>query len=69
MATVRRPGLNDGIGERLPPSASSVRGPKLVVEKGRTPVLSATDARRLFNAIDVTTVGGLRDPTQVRSPN
>ncbi|NLF73979.1 MAG: tyrosine-type recombinase/integrase [Candidatus Anammoximicrobium sp.] len=41
--------------------ASSVRGPKLVVEKGKTPVLSAADARRLFNAIDVTRVGGLRD--------
>lgn len=41
--------------------ASSVRGPKLVVDKGKTPVLSAADARRLFNAIDVTTIGGLRD--------
>jgi integrase/recombinase XerD len=41
--------------------ASSVRGPKLVVEKGKTPVLSAPDTRRLLNSIDTSQVAGLRD--------
>jgi len=41
--------------------ASSVRGPKHVVKKGRTPVLVAVEARELLNAIDVSTIGGLRD--------
>jgi len=41
--------------------ASSVRGPKIVVEKGKTPVLSAVDTRRLFRSIDVSTIAGLRD--------
>ena len=41
--------------------ASSVRGPKLVIDKGKTPVLSAADTRRLIDTIDVTRVGGLRD--------
>ncbi|MDQ3332635.1 MAG: tyrosine-type recombinase/integrase [Planctomycetota bacterium] len=41
--------------------ASSVRGPKHVVKKGKTPVLSASEARQLLDAIDVTTVIGLRD--------
>jgi integrase/recombinase XerD len=31
--------------------ASSVRGPKHVVKKGKTPVLSAEDARRLLDSI------------------
>ena len=41
--------------------ASSVRGPKYVVKKGKTPVLSAEEARQLLDSIDVTTIGGLRD--------
>lgn len=41
--------------------ASSVRGPKHVVKKGKTPVLSASEARQLLDAIDVSTVIGLRD--------
>ncbi len=41
--------------------ASSVRGPKHVVKKGKTPVLSAEEARQLLDAIDTTTLVGLRD--------
>jgi integrase/recombinase XerD len=41
--------------------ASSVRGPKYVVKKGLTPVLSAREARRLLDSIDTTTIIGLRD--------
>lgn len=38
----------------------SVRGPKHVVKKGKTPVLAADEARVLLNKIDTTTVVGLR---------
>lgn len=41
--------------------AASVRGPKHVVHKGKTPVLSAEQARQLLDSIDVTTINGLRD--------
>jgi site-specific recombinase XerD len=41
--------------------AWSVRGPKHVVKKGKTPVLSATQARELLDSIDTTTLIGLRD--------
>jgi len=41
--------------------ASSVRGPSYVVRKGKTPVLTADDARALLDSIDVSTVLGLRD--------
>jgi site-specific recombinase XerD len=41
--------------------AASVRGPKYVVKKGRTPVLTAAEARRLLDGIDVSTIIGLRD--------
>ena len=41
--------------------ASSVRGPKHVVKRGKTPVLTADQARQLLDAIDVSTIGGLRD--------
>ena len=41
--------------------AWSVRGPKHVVKKGKTPVLTAVQARELLNSIDTTTVIGLRD--------
>jgi len=41
--------------------ASSVRGPKHVVKRGKTPVLSADQARTLLDSIDTTTVAGLRD--------
>lgn len=41
--------------------ASAVRGPKHVVKKGKTPVLSVEEAHELFDAIDVSTIAGLRD--------
>lgn len=41
--------------------ASSVRGPKHVVRKGKTPVLSAAEARALLDSIDTSSVVGLRD--------
>jgi site-specific recombinase XerD len=41
--------------------AHSVRGPKHVVKKGRTPVLDREEARALLKAIDTSTVTGLRD--------
>ena len=41
--------------------AASVRGPKYVVKKGKTPVLSREEARKLLSSIDVSTIGGLRD--------
>jgi integrase/recombinase XerD len=45
---------------RTNPSAS-VKGPKVVITKGKTPVLSAADTRRLLDSIDATTIVGLRD--------
>lgn len=41
--------------------AASVRGPKHVVTKGKTPVLTAGEARQLLDAIDCTKIIGLRD--------
>ena len=41
--------------------ASSVRGPKHVVKRGKTPSLTADEARELLDSIDVTTIRGLRD--------
>lgn len=41
--------------------ASSVRGPRYSIKKGKTPVLSADEARELLDGIDVTTIAGLRD--------
>jgi site-specific recombinase XerD len=41
--------------------AASVRGPKHVVKKGRTPALRAHEARKLLDSIDTTSVAGLRD--------
>ena len=41
--------------------AHSVRGPKHVVKRGKTPVLTADQARQLLDSIDVSTVVGLRD--------
>jgi len=50
------------IGQIVPMNpATSVRGPKHVVKKGKTPVLSAEEARQLFNSIDASHVVGLRD--------
>jgi integrase/recombinase XerD len=41
--------------------ASSVRGPKYVVKRGKTPVLKADEARALFDSIPTDTIVGLRD--------
>ena len=41
--------------------AAAVRGPKHVVTKGATPVLSPAEARRLLEAIDTGTLAGRRD--------
>jgi integrase/recombinase XerD len=41
--------------------ASSVRGPKYSVMRGKTPVLTPTNARRLLNSIDISSLIGLRD--------
>lgn len=41
--------------------AASVRGPRYVVKKGKTPVLQASEARELLDAIDTSTIAGLRD--------
>ena len=50
------------IGQVVPMNpASSVRGPKHVVKRGKTPVLRAEEARQLLDSIDITTIVGLRD--------
>ncbi len=50
------------VGQVMPTNpASSVRGPRHSVKKGKTPVLSAEEARALIDAIDTSTVIGLRD--------
>ena len=41
--------------------AAAVRGPKHVVTKGATPVLSAAEARKLLETIDTGALAGLRD--------
>jgi site-specific recombinase XerD len=50
------------IGQILPINpAAAVRGPRHVVRRGKTPVLDPTEARQLIDAIDISTVIGLRD--------
>ena len=50
------------VGQVMPMNpASSVRGPRHSVRKGKTPVLAAEEARALLDVIDVTTLAGLRD--------
>jgi site-specific recombinase XerD len=50
------------IGQIIPMNpASSVRGPKYVVKRGKTPVLKADQARTLLDSIEIDTIGGLRD--------
>ena len=41
--------------------ASVVRGPKYLVRKGRTPVLSAEETRELLDSIDTASMIGMRD--------
>ncbi len=40
--------------------ASAVRGPKYLVRRGKTPVLSADEARKLLDSIESNTLIGLR---------
>ena len=50
------------IGQVVPTNpATSVRGPKYVIKRGKTPVLSAAEARRLLDSIDTSQLVGLRD--------
>ena len=50
------------IGQVVPHNpAASVRGPKHVVKRGKTPVLKASQARQLLDSIDTTNIVGLRD--------
>jgi site-specific recombinase XerD len=41
--------------------ASAVRGPKYVIKKGKTPVLTPEEARLLLDSIDLSELSGLRD--------
>lgn len=41
--------------------AASVRGPRHVIKKGKTPVLTAEECRRLLQSIDKSTISDLRD--------
>jgi integrase/recombinase XerD len=45
--------------------ASSVRGPKHVVRRGKTPVLTADEARTLLDSIKTDSVVGLRDRAMI----
>jgi integrase/recombinase XerD len=50
------------IGQVVPMNpASSVRGPKHVVHRGKTPVLRAEQARTLIDSINIDSIIGLRD--------
>jgi site-specific recombinase XerD len=50
------------VGQVMPVNpASSVRGLSHVVKRGKTPVLSPEEARRVLDAIDVSSHAGLRD--------
>ncbi len=50
------------IGQIMPTNpAAAVRGPRHIVRRGKTSVLDPAEARQLIDAIDATTVIGLRD--------
>lgn len=50
------------IGQVVPTNpATSVRGPKYVIRRGKTPVLTAEEARTLLDSISTSNVVGLRD--------
>ena len=50
------------IGQIMPTNpAVAVRGPRHIVQRGKTPVLDPAEARQLLDAIDTSTVIGLRD--------
>jgi site-specific recombinase XerD len=50
------------VGQVIPVNpAHAVRGPKYTQRRGKTPVLQADEARALLDAIDTTSLSGLRD--------
>lgn len=50
------------VGQVMPHNpATAVRGPKLVIKRGKTPVLRPEDARLLLDSITTETIVGLRD--------
>lgn len=50
------------LGQIMPTNpAAAVRGPRHVVRRGKTPVLDPAEARQILDAIDMTTIIGLRD--------
>jgi site-specific recombinase XerD len=50
------------VGQVIPINpASSVRGPRHVVKRGKTPILSPEETRRILDTIDVSKPVGLRD--------
>ena len=50
------------IGQIMPLNpAAAVRGPRHIVRRGKTPVLDPAEARQLIDAIDTSSVIGLRD--------
>jgi site-specific recombinase XerC len=50
------------VGQIIPMNpAASVRGPSYSIKRGKTPVLTAEEARQLLDSIDISTVIGLRD--------
>ena len=54
-----RPGIRTGLAEKV---GHAVRGPKhVVVRRGKTPVLTEDQARRLLESIDTSTLVGLRE--------
>jgi len=56
------------VGQVMPMNpAAAVRGPKHSVKKGKTPVLTADEARTLLDAIDTSSIEGLRDRASLRS--
>lgn len=53
-------------GQVLPMNpAGSVRGPKHVIKRGKTPVLDPDQARHLLDSIDTSTLAGLRDRAMI----
>ena len=62
LAALRMLGDYLVVGQVLPMNpTSAVRGPKHVVKRGKTPVLTPDQAKLLLDSIDATTVAGLRD--------
>ncbi len=62
LAAIRMLGDWPVVSQVLPVNpAAAVRGPKHVVTKGATPILSPAEARKLLETIDTAALAGLRD--------